>query len=71
MGIVAKPMEDEELLSFEDFDRLSRVIQKHAILRIDLMLEQDVQKRLSVLQQHGLYGGFEEEYRELALKVNK
>jgi len=26
MGIVAKPMEDEELLSFEDFDRLSRVI---------------------------------------------
>ena len=50
MGIVAKPEDDDELLSYEDFDRLSRVIQKHAILRIDLVLEQDIQRRLNVLK---------------------
>ena len=38
MGIVSKPMNEDELLSYEDFDRLSRVIQKHALLRIDLIL---------------------------------
>ena len=37
-------------LSYEDFDRIARIIMKHGFLRVDLMLEEASFKRLELLK---------------------
>lgn len=51
IGII-RPIEhsDRYLLTYEDFDRVFRVINKHAILRLDLLLADDTEKRLNLLR---------------------
>ena len=73
MGIISKPLNEDELLSYEDFDRLSRVIQKHSLLRIDIVLQEDINNRLNLLRTSGGYSGFgdfDEDYRSMVLKAN-
>jgi hypothetical protein len=59
---------DTYLLSYEDFDRVFRIIQKHAILRLDLLLEEGTEKRLNLLRNSGMYVGLSEEYRRMVLE---
>jgi hypothetical protein len=70
IGGLIRPREysDRYLLSYEDFDRVFRIIQKHAMLRLDLALEEGTEKRLNLLKGSGMYAGLNGEYRELVLK---
>ena len=65
--------QDDGLLAFEDFDRTFRLIQKHALLRLDILLEEDTDKRLNLLRNYGSFGGgFNEDYREMVIdSLNK
>lgn len=70
MGII-NPNEDG-LLNFEDFDRLIRIIQKHAFIRLDIILEEDSEKRLNILREQGQFGhGYGEEYRQMVINSLK
>ena len=66
LGLI-RPQETTQLLSYEDFDKLYRVIQKHASLRLELMMQDQRKKRLNLLETQGISGGFSEEYREMVL----
>jgi len=69
VGLVrAKEYTDRYLLSYEDFDRVFRIIQKHAMLRLDLLLEEGTEKRLNLLKNSGMYVGLSEEYRRMVLE---
>lgn len=54
---------DRYSLTYEDFDRIFRIIQKHAIHRLDLELEDETEKRLTLLKTSQIYVGLSEEYR--------
>lgn len=61
-------VEDDGLLSYNDFDRLFRIIQKHATFRVANELECDAEMRLKFLQENGLHAAQNQTYREMALK---
>lgn len=63
-----KELTDRFLLSYEDFDRVFRLIQKHAMLRLDLLLEEATEKRLGLLRNSGMHAGLSEEYRRMVLE---
>ena len=54
-------------LSYEDFDRIARIIMKHGFLRVDLMLEEASFKRLELLKKQGAHASLSEDYRQLVL----
>jgi len=66
LGLI-NTQEDTGLLSYEDFDRLFRIIQKHATLRLDMMMQEETARRLNLLKQQGMFGGFSEDYRQMVL----
>ncbi len=49
--------DEEGLLAFNDFDRLFRIIQKHATFRICAELEADAEQRISLLKKGGILEG--------------
>jgi len=63
--------EEDGMLSFNDFDRLFRVIQKHATLRLIDELENDAQKRVSILKKEGLSAAYNKEYRDICLQSKR
>ena len=63
-----KELTDRFLLSYEDFDRVFRLIQKHAMLSLDLLLEEATEKRLGLLRNSGMHAGLSEEYRRMVLE---
>jgi hypothetical protein len=52
--ILGRVEEEDGTLSFNDFDRLFRIIQKHATLRLCDELEGDAKKRVDLLRNEGL-----------------
>ena len=64
-------VEEDGLLSYNDFDRLFRIIQKHATFRVANELECDSEKRLQFLRENGLHAAQNQEYRNMALRSIK
>ena len=62
-------VEDDGLLSYNDFDRLFRIIQKHATFRVAYDLEMDSKNRVEFLQKNGLHAAQNEEYRKMAMQA--
>lgn len=58
----------DESLSFNDFDRIFRIIQKHAIKRLIFQQEVDSQERVNLLRKHGLGAAHNKAYRDLCHK---
>ena len=56
-------VEDDGLLSYNDFDRLFRIIQKHATFRVANDLEMDLENRVQFLRKNGLHAAQNQEYR--------
>ena len=67
------PQDDTGLLSFDDFDRVFRIIQKHGELLWDVVHNELTLKRLKVLQNQeeaiGRIDKYIEEYRNLILET--
>ena len=55
--------DEDDLLSFSDFDRMFRIIQKHATFRVCQELEADAEERIKLLDREGLLGGQSAQYR--------
>ena len=66
LGII-KPIDDNGLLSYHDFDRVYRIIQKHARFRWSIVFNELTLKRLIVLKNDSVFH-FSEEYRNLILE---
>lgn len=76
LGII-KPLlteDDRYLLCFEDFDRVFRIVQKHAIMRLDIYLERETEKRCNLLKNPDCnvsFGDLSEEYKKMALSAQQ
>jgi hypothetical protein len=73
IGII-RANDHTDLLSYEDFDRVYRIIQKHANLRLNIILEEESMKRLNLLhkqQNSNQISCFTDEYRQLAVGAFK
>ena len=75
LGII-KPLltdDDRYLLCFEDFDRVFRIVQKHAIMRLDIYLERETEKRCNLLKNPDAnnFGDLSEEYKKMALSAQQ
>ena len=75
MGII-KPLltdDDRYLLCFEDFDRVFRIVQKHAIMRLEIYLERETEKRCNLLKSPDTnnFGDLSEEYKKMALSAQQ
>lgn len=66
--IVGRIEEEDGSLTFNDFDRLFRIIQKHATLRLCDELETDAKKRVDLLRNEGLVAAHNKQYRDLCIK---
>jgi hypothetical protein len=65
LGYIEK--DDDGLISFNDLDRLVRIIQKHAHLRVASKLDDLAEERLDYLDKNPeeMFGGPSKKYREL------
>ena len=67
---------EQTLLTYEDFDRLYRIIQKHVYLRLDILLLQETEIRVKILREQLTPKDYlpekkftmTEEYREIAIE---
>lgn len=68
LGYIDK--DDDGLISFYDLDRLVRIIQKHAYLRVAQRLDDLAEERLSYIEKNRMhmYGGPPTEYRKMVLE---
>lgn len=61
-------LEEDGLLSYNDFNRIFRIVQKHAQFRVVNELEMDAQKRIEFLEKNGLHAAQNQIYYDMALQ---